>query len=157
MGYWGLMLVLVLIIPCLMIYFGRGFYKKGAPKNINTHFGYRTTRSMQNWYTWDFAHRKFGKLISFIGLIMIPVSAALISLTVKLQPDAQTIIAVIIMGAQSLLLIVPIVITEKQLKTSFDEKGNRTPESLEKEEKAAQEKADKKQAKENKSKKAKKK
>ena len=150
MGYWGFMLVLVLIIPCLMIYFGRRFYKKGAPKDINTKFGYRTVRSMQNWYTWDFAHRYFGKLFSLIGLIMLPVSAALIAATVKLPLDAQTIIAVIIMAVESLVLIVPVVLTESKLKKSFDEKGNRTAESLEAEKKEAeakQAKEEKKQAK----------
>ena len=49
-GFWVFMLIMVLLIPIIMITFGKLFSKK-APKDINYTFGYRTKRSMMNMET----------------------------------------------------------------------------------------------------------
>ena len=49
------MLVMNLLIPATMAGFGRAFLKK-APGKINYAFGYRTSMSMKNKDTWDYAH-----------------------------------------------------------------------------------------------------
>ena len=56
MGFWIYMLIMDLLIPTVMVLFGRAFLKK-APKEINYVFGYRTSRSMKNRDTWEFAHQ----------------------------------------------------------------------------------------------------
>ena len=61
MGFWIFMLIMVLLIPLMMIGFGRLFLKK-APGTINAAFGYRTSMSMKNKDTWEFAHRYCGRL-----------------------------------------------------------------------------------------------
>ena len=61
MGFWIFMLVSELLIPVLMIGFGRCF-RKNAPKEINPVFGYRTRMSTRNLDTWKFAHHYFGRL-----------------------------------------------------------------------------------------------
>lgn len=66
-GFWIFMLIMVLITPLAMIVFGREF-KKSPPKEINSNFGYRTKRSMQNQDTWDFAHYYLGKLWIKLGI-----------------------------------------------------------------------------------------
>ena len=55
MGFWIFMCVTVLLIPFLMISFG-GLFSRSAPKEINSAFGYRTSMSMKNADTWQFAH-----------------------------------------------------------------------------------------------------
>lgn len=76
MGYWVFMLVMVLIMPITMIVFGRLFSNK-APKDINHTFGYRTKRSMMNKDTWKFAHAYIGNRWFICGLILMPISVAI--------------------------------------------------------------------------------
>ena len=73
MFFWIFMLASDLIIPLTMIRFGRLFLAQ-APKNINATFGYRTTMSMKNKDTWEFAHKYCGKLWCRCGLILLPLS-----------------------------------------------------------------------------------
>ena len=73
MGFWIFMMVMELLIPLIMIIFGKYFSKK-SPKEINYLFGYRTSMSMKNKDTWEFAHKYCGKLWLKIGWIMFVVS-----------------------------------------------------------------------------------
>ena len=68
MGFWIFMLIMDLLLPFTMIGFGRYFMKK-APKEINSVFGYRTSMSMKNKDTWEFAHK-------YCGNGMMPLSSA---------------------------------------------------------------------------------
>ena len=70
MGFWIFMLIMDLLIPFTMIGFGYLFLKR-TPKNINVLFGYRTTMSMKNRDTWEFAHRYCGKLWYMWGGILL--------------------------------------------------------------------------------------
>lgn len=54
MLFWVFMLVMSILIPTIMVAFGRRF-RKAAPDKINRVFGYRTKRSMMNKKTWEFA------------------------------------------------------------------------------------------------------
>ena len=47
MGFWIAMFVCNLLVPLLMVIFGRIMYKH-APKSINGIYGYRTSMSMKN-------------------------------------------------------------------------------------------------------------
>lgn len=73
MGFWIYMLIIDLLLPFTMIGFGK-YFLKTAPKNINTVFGYRTSKSMKNKDTWIFAHKYCGKIWFISGLIMLPLS-----------------------------------------------------------------------------------
>lgn len=73
MGFWIFMLLMNLMIPLTMIGFGRSFMKN-TPKEINAVFGYRTSISMKNKDTWEFAHRYCGKLWYVCGLILLPIT-----------------------------------------------------------------------------------
>lgn len=59
MGFWIYSLAMVLLIPLIMIVLGF-IYGKYPPKKINHISGYRTTMSMKNQDTWDFANRYMG-------------------------------------------------------------------------------------------------
>lgn len=130
MEYWFCILVVVLILPFIMLVFGQHFYKNGAPKNINQLFGYRTQRSTKTWETWAFAHKELGKLWRLIGLILIPVSAGLFTLTMKMDVDGISIYAILIQALQIIAIVVSIILIEKSLKKNFNDRGERTEESL---------------------------
>ena len=73
MGFWIFMLIMDLLLPFTMIGFGRYFTKK-APKEINSVFGYRTSMSMKNKDTWEFAHKYCGKVWYVCGMVMLPIT-----------------------------------------------------------------------------------
>ena len=73
MWFWTFMLVMDLLVPLTMIYFGLRF-EKNAPKEINATFGYRTTMSMKNQETWKFAHKYAGKLWKVCGWLVLLIS-----------------------------------------------------------------------------------
>ena len=75
MGFWFYMLAMDLLIPLVMVLFGRRFRRR-PPKNINSFYGYRTAMSMKNQDTWRFAHAYCGRLWFRWGLILLPVTAA---------------------------------------------------------------------------------
>lgn len=122
--FWIFMLVMDLLIPFIMIGFGRRFLTK-APHNINAAFGYRTTMSMKNQDTWDFAHRYCGKLWFRCGTVFIPLSV--IPLLFVFNKDIETIAnaGLMIAAVQLVLLIGSIFPTEAALKKTFDKNGIR--------------------------------
>ena len=73
MVFWCMMLLFTLMIPAVMIGFGRSFFKR-PPRDINATFGYRTTMSMKNQETWQLAHRVCGRYWFICGLILLPLS-----------------------------------------------------------------------------------
>lgn len=120
--YWLFMLIMDLLIPLGMIILGERFKKK-AP-NVNFIYGYRTSMSMKNKDTWEFAHKHCGKLWFLLGLVLAPISA--IPLLFVLEKDMVTLAAV---GAsvcivQFVILLVSIIPTEVALKKHYDRNGN---------------------------------
>lgn len=124
MGFWFSMLLIILFIPLTMLYFGSTFSKK-APKDINYFLGYRTTRSMKNKDTWNFAHHYIGKIWFVIGSIILPIS--IICFLFCFNKDLDTIgnFAAGIILSQLVLFILTIISTENALKRTFDAQGNR--------------------------------
>ena len=122
MGFWVFILIVVLLIPVVMIGFGRLFMNR-APKKINSIFGYRSKRSMQNEETWAFAHHYIGKLWFVIGFVLIPVSAAPLLFMIGGDYDTVGVTGAAVMGVQMIVLIVSILLTERALKKHFDPVG----------------------------------
>ncbi len=124
LGFLIFMFVMDLLIPCVMIFFGRLFLKK-APQNINYVFGYRTVMSMKNRDTWQFAHRYCGKLWFWLGVVLLPLSV--IPLLFVLGKDIDTIakVGTVVMFAQLVPLLGSIIPVEAALKKTFDKNGNR--------------------------------
>jgi len=117
------MLAAVLLIPLIMIVFGSAFLRS-APKEINFLFGYRTTLSMKNRDTWEFAHRTCGAIWRRTGLCLIPVF--LISMLLVLGKSEEAIgscgSALCFVGIAFLML--SIVLIERTLRKRFDSNGN---------------------------------
>lgn len=124
MGFWIYMLIVSLIMPFLMIGLGGAFRKK-APKEINGVFGYRTSMSMKNRDTWEFAHHYFGRLWERLGWPALVVSAFVMVMTKGKSDDMIGLIGGGLCVLQLILLIGCIFPTEAALKKNFNKDGSR--------------------------------
>lgn len=124
MGLWIFTFVMDMLIPLTMIGFGK-YFMRHAPKEINTVFGYRTSMSMKNKDTWEFAHRYCGRLWYRCGSVLLPVSAAAMLFTVGKSENVTGTVAAIVCTLQIVFLIGSIYPTEKALKQNFDRDGKR--------------------------------
>lgn len=124
MGFWIFMLIMVLLTPVSMIVLGR-LFRKSAPKEINSVFGYRTRRSMMNMETWRFAHAYFGKLWFICGLILVIPSVAGMLLVLGKDADTVGTVGAILVAVQMVPMVGTILPTEQALKKTFDDEGKR--------------------------------
>lgn len=121
-GFWIFMLIMDLLVPCSMIGFGKLFLNK-APRNINTHFGYRTTMSMKNQDTWQFAHKYCGRLWFIGGLILLPVSIIPLLCVPGREIERIAAVGTVVCFAQIVPFAGSIIPTEIALKRAFDKSG----------------------------------
>lgn len=122
-GFWCFMLMCVMLIPLTMIIFGSRFLKK-PPAKINGLYGYRTTKSMKNQETWDFAHRYCGKLWRIMGWIMLPLSALVMISSIGQNVDFTGIFGGTVMVVQCIIMFVTtLILTERALSKNFDRNG----------------------------------
>ena len=124
MGFWLFMLIMDLLIPFTMIIFGAIFMKK-APDSINPVFGYRTTMSMKNRDTWEFAHQYCGKLWWILGITLLPITIIPFLFLLGKDNDRVGIVGGVLCSIQLIPLIGSIIPTERALKRTFDKNGNR--------------------------------
>ncbi len=127
MGFWIFMLSMGLLIPAIMIVFGKIFIKS-APKEINYIFGYRTDMSMKNRDTWEFAHEYIGKLWFRLGFLLVPVTVIPMLFVISNSENVVGTVGLIVSFMNLVVLIVPIFFTEKALNKAFDKNGNRKAE-----------------------------
>lgn len=124
MGFWIFMLIMDLLIPLTMIGFGK-YFIKNAPKEINAAFGYRTSMSMKNKDTWEFAHKYCGKIWYVCGLMILPITILFLLLVIGKSKDYVGTAGGMICGMQLIPFLGSIVTTEIALKKTFDENGKR--------------------------------
>lgn len=124
MGFWVFMLVMSLLIPLGMTGFGVYFVKSG-PKEINRGFGYRTSMSMKNRDTWQFAHRHCGRLWRIMGAALLVASLVFFLFLPGRDVDLVGIGGGILCAVQCVLLIGSIIPTEIALRKVFDGQGQR--------------------------------
>lgn len=124
MEFWIFMLIMDLFLPFTMVGLGIFFMKK-APNKINAVFGYRTSMSMKNRDTWEFAHKYCGKIWYVCGMVMLPITIILMLLVIGKNIDCIGIAGGIICGVQLILLIGTIFPTETALRKHFDKNGKR--------------------------------
>ena len=127
MGFWIFMLVMVLLFPAIMMVMGRYFMKR-SPQEINCLFGYRTTMSMKNKETWDFAHRYFGKQWFYLGLILVPVTVIPMLFVIGSSEETIGTVGCVLCMVALVILMLPILFTERALKKNFDNDGHRRTE-----------------------------
>lgn len=109
-----------LLIPITMLLIGRSF-EKSAPKEINGLYGYRTTRSMKNKDTWQFAHAYCGKLWRWIGKVLLPISIVVSLFSIGMDEDGVGTIGGILCMVQVVCMVGSIFPVERALKKKFGE------------------------------------
>ena len=123
MGFWFFMTICNLILPILMIVIGKVFVKN-PPKNINYIVGYRTSRSMKNQDTWNFAHLYCGKLWWKIGWAMLPLSVIGMLPVIGKNDDIVGGVGAVVVTAECIALFVTIFFVERALVKEFNKEGN---------------------------------
>ncbi|MEG1480832.1 SdpI family protein [Clostridium sp.] len=111
-------LVAYYIIPFTMIILGI-VLKIKPPKKINGFYGYRTTRSMLSQKAWDYAQVTCARLWVVLGIILFIVTI----IWNFIVPIREEYSFVIIMPVGILVLLIPIPIVEKKLKSFENNKG----------------------------------
>ena len=117
MLYW-ITLFSNIFIPLIMIVVGIILFLM-PPKKINSFYGYRTRRSMQNNETWIFANKFSGKIMFFVGIILLIISIIITNILY----DEETLNfggnEIFILIFQLPILILAIIPTEIALKKKF--------------------------------------
>ena len=124
MGLWIFMLITAVLCPVLMVAGGLMFLR-AAPKKINYIFGYRTTMSMKNRDTWEFAHKYFGRLWLLLGLPLVILSVIPMLLVIGKSDELISIVGLSVCFVDMAVMIAAIFPTEKALRITFDKNGNR--------------------------------
>lgn len=117
-------LVCDLLVPLIMIGLGWSFMKK-PPKNINSLYGYRTSMSMKNQDTWEFAHRICGRVWCVVGCAMLPLAVLAWTRTRSYSVDEAAVWNDGIEALEAVALLVTIIPVEWALKRNFDKNGVR--------------------------------
>ena len=112
----------LLLTPGIMVISGR-IMTDHPPKTINAAYGYRTTMSMMNQDTWDYAQaacakrwRKWGRVLALITLVV---------LIVALRRPAFADVLGFYTAFEVAFLLASVAATEIDLRRTFDEKGQR--------------------------------
>ncbi len=122
---WAFMLACNLIVPGVMLVFGRKFIKQ-PPKAINSTYGYRTSMSMKNQETWDFAHQTCGALWQRTGRAMVPfVVLAQGLLLLCPTTESMCLWSLVPTMLEVVVLVATIFPVERALKRNFDGNGMR--------------------------------
>lgn len=124
MGFWIFMVISDLVVPAIMLLFGKVFLKS-APKEINIAFGYRTNMSMKNRDTWEFAHKYIGKIWYYAGWILTPGSIIPMLFVIGKNENTVGTLGAVLCVIQLAVLIGSIFPTEHALKKTFDKYGRR--------------------------------
>ncbi len=124
MGFWIFMFIVTLLIPVMMIVFGL-IFMKNPPKEINWAYGYRTSMSMKNQETWDFAHQYVGKIWFKWGIGVAVISVVVMLLVISKDTDTVGWVGGGVAMVQILPLMGAMIPTEMALKRAFDKDGKR--------------------------------
>ena len=124
MGFWLFCTVMDLLVPAVMLFFGRRFQTK-PPRTINALYGYRTARSMASQEAWDFAHRTCGRMWVRMGAALLALAVLAAVLSFGLGAQGEGIVCGAVVTVQIVALIGSIGPVERALKQNFDQYGRR--------------------------------
>ena len=113
-----------LIIPAVML-FGGYMMKTCPPRSISRWVGFRTALSMKNTDTWAFAHACCGRVWWKAGWISLVLSMLVQLPFAKAGEETLETLALVMVLAQSFMLLGTVVYVQRELKLMFDERGRR--------------------------------
>lgn len=115
-------LIIVLLIPISMLGYGL-LWRLRPPNSMNTLYGYKTSWSMKSMKTWDFAHRHAGILWIFLSVPLGIISISVLFTFGNYDINGLSGVVMIITVVQLIILMMPILRTEIELRKKFYEKG----------------------------------
>lgn len=122
MAFRVIMAFAVFLIPGTMVFFGR-LMMDHPPKTINAAYGYRTSMSMINQDTWDYAQaacakrwRRWGRVLALITLIV---------LFFALRRPTFADVLGFYTAFETAFLLASVAATEMDLRRTFDREGRR--------------------------------
>ncbi len=118
------MTAMLLLVPGLMLIIGHSFSKK-APDEINWVYGYRTTLSMKNKDTWEFANMLCGKLWKKWSVWVLIASVVPMLFFIGKSKEMIGTAGGIICTLQLIPVLAVIPKVEFALRKNFDKDGNR--------------------------------
>lgn len=119
-AFYIFMLIVTLLVPVTMLFFGYCWNKKPPPK-INRSYGYRTKRSMSSKEAWDYAHKHCGGTWIKLGwfTFVLTVITMVILPFVTLEAVTVSIVGAVVVILQLVPLVMPLITTERALKREF--------------------------------------
>ena len=122
--FWFYMTAMSLLVPWVMHVFGK-YYQEDPPRERNASTGYRTKRSMQNEQTWAFAHEYFGRIIGYMGPVLMVV--AMLSMVMVWGKDTAAVViqSLAVIGLEFVFFIAAMLQTERALKKTFGKRGTK--------------------------------
>ena len=116
------LLLSVLLLPLMIAVLGAVMAQR-PPKRINHWMGYRTARSMRSQVAWDFANRLSGRLMCFVGAVMLVFNTIVMLFVIK-QAEKVVAYAAIVLCCLTLAALFGVVVyTEHRLK-KFDSEND---------------------------------
>ncbi|MGT2801590.1 SdpI family protein [Streptococcus henryi] len=122
MGFWVFMFIMTLLIPAALLL---TWYMCPKFKTIHNASGYRTKRSMKNQDTWDFAQKHCSKISLYMFFPSLLLVIAIMPMVISKSIGIIGWIGFVITMIQMMGFAVIIISTEKALKGTFDENGNK--------------------------------
>lgn len=123
LGFWVFMLVCVMLVPVSLTILGSRF-RKNPPTDINSVYGYRSSMSMKNRTTWNFAHLYWGRLCQKTGIVVFVLSLAIMIFTIGKADSVIGNTGLAVEAVQILWMLWTIYMTERALRRRFDKDGN---------------------------------
>ncbi len=122
MGFWIFMFIMTLLVPFSLIFM---WYVCPRIKRVNGIMGYRTSRSMMNQSTWDFAQRVCAR--NSMKMFFPTTILAVVIMPFCQNKDNNTIgwIGLGVTLTQLISYGIILFLTEKDLKKEFDDRGKR--------------------------------
>lgn len=124
MGFFWVLFACCLLTPVIMLLAGWMMWKH-CPREINGLLGYRTARSMKNQDTWRFAHAYCGRLWWRGGWVLLLLSALGMLPFMHSSEDTLGTVCIVFCLGQAALLVLSIFPTERALRRTFDDEGQR--------------------------------
>ena len=121
--FWIFTLVMVLLIPGTMMFFGNDFLRCSG--TINRVHGYRTRRSMASQEAWNYAHNICGRLWKKTGVRMLAPSLLAELLLLGSSVETMGMWSLGIVTIQVTVIFFTIIPVERALKQNFDQFGRK--------------------------------
>lgn len=125
MSLWNPILIYDSIVPLFLMIIMGYFLWKHHPKRISSLVGYRTTYSTMNLDTWNFAHEYCGSMLWKVGWILEGIALLFILPIYGSLDSFVMVIREILPYIQLVIFFVIVILTERALRKTFTEEGER--------------------------------